>query len=101
LGSGHNAGRRAIVAGVAASSATRRVTGFRRVALGNGKYLQLAITDEPGPRGGHTVGYVRTKANGEKVYPGRVVTDSEGVGGSANRRRRKHGRRLIVKRKRG
>jgi hypothetical protein len=74
----------------------RHVVGFKRVRLRNGKYLQLAVLDKPGPRGGHTVGYVRTSKSGEKVYPGHVETSR---GASANRKKPKHGRRLVVKRK--
>lgn len=81
-----------------AHSDRRNVVGFRRVKLRNGKYLQLAVTDKPGPRGGHTVGYVRTKTTGEKVYPGHLEQPAR-HGASANRKKPKHGRRLVVKRK--
>lgn len=75
---------------------TRHVVGFKRVKLRNGKYLQLAVLDKPGPRGGHTVGYVRTSHSGAKVYPGHL---EQPRGASANRKKPKHGRRLVVKRK--
>jgi hypothetical protein len=43
------------------ASGKRKVTGVRRVRLANGKYLQLYVLDGVGPRGGKTVGYVRTR----------------------------------------
>lgn len=79
-----------------ARSDTRRVVGFKRVKLRDGRYLQLAVLDKPGPRGGHTVGYVRQGKGGERVYPGHL---EQPRGASANRKRPKHGRRLVVRRK--
>lgn len=75
---------------------TRHVVGFRRIRLKNGRYVQLAVTDKPGPRGGHTVGWVRQGKGGERIYPGHL---EQPRGASANRKKPKHGRRVVVKRK--
>jgi hypothetical protein len=85
----------------------RHVTGFRRIRLSNGRYLQVALLDKPGPRGGHTVGYIRTGKGGERIYPGHL---KQPRGASAGGTKRRHGRqtaapvpkrarRLVVKRK--
>lgn len=79
----------------------RRVVKYRRKKLpgpGN-RYLQIAVTDEPGPRGGHTVGYVQTKRDGEKVYPGKVVEPARGAAAAGGKKKPKHGRRVVVRRK--
>lgn len=71
----------------------RNVIGWRRKKLKGGKYLQIAITDKAGPRGGHTVAYVQHKKSGN-VYPGHV---EESPKRRVRVRRRKHGRQVKVR----
>lgn len=73
------------------SAHRRHVVRWRRKKLPGGKYLQIAVTDKAGPRGGHTVAYVQSR-KGAKVYPGHVEERKRRV------RRRKHGRQVKVRR---
>jgi hypothetical protein len=54
-------------------AATRKVIRWRRKKLPNGRYLQIAVTAEPGPKGGHTIAYVQKSKSGS-VYPAKEVT---------------------------
>lgn len=76
---------------------SRHVVKYRRKKLPNGRYLQIAVTDEPGPRGGHTVAYIQTR-KGEKVYPGKVI-EAPRASSTAGKKSAKHGRRIRVRRK--
>ena len=70
----------------------RHVVKWRRKKLPNGKYLQIAVTKEAGPKGGHTLAYVQTAKGGTKVYPATTVERKRVV-----RRGRKHGRQVKVR----
>ena len=77
-------------------AATRKVIKWRRKKLPNGKYLQIAVTKEAGPKGGHTLAYVQT-AKGGNVYPAIEVTPKRKgrvVG------KKKHGRQVKMKARR-
>lgn len=73
----------------------RKVTGWRRKKLPNGRYLQIAVTKEAGPRGGHTVAYVQ-HSKGKTVYPAVETTAKRKP---VTIRKRKHGRQVKVKRR--
>ena len=64
-----------------------KIIGWRRRRLPNGRYLQIAIVDTPGPRGGHTLAYMLTRKKGAE--PEREPTPDPPR------------RRVIVKRKGG
>jgi hypothetical protein len=72
----------------------RHVVGWRRKRLANGKYLQIAVTKEAGPKGGHTLAYVQT-SKGQVDYPATTGQTRKGAG---RRVRRKHGRQVKVRR---
>lgn len=76
------------------SRKVRHVTGWRRRKLPNGRYLQIAITKEAGPRGGHTLAYVQ-QSKGGTVYPAK---SSEPIR-VKRKAKRKHGRTVKVRRK--
>jgi len=72
----------------------RHVIKWRRKKLPNGRYLQIAVTKEAGPKGGHTLAYVQTAKGGGKVYPATTVERKRVVA-----RKRKHGRQVKVRRR--
>ena len=76
------------------SKRERHVIRWRRKKLPDGKYLNIAVTKEKGPRGGRTLAYVQTSASGSKVYPARTEEPR-----TRKVRRRKHGRQVRVRSK--
>lgn len=77
--------------------AKRHVVRWRRKKLPGGKYLQIAVTKEAGPRGGHTLGAVQTAKGDGKVYPATTVEPTK----RRVRVRKKHGRIVKARVKRG
>lgn len=73
----------------------RQIVGWRRKKLPNGRYLQIAITKQPGPKGGHTIAYMQKGPEGN-VYPATETTPTRRV-----RITKAHGRTVKIKRKRG
>jgi hypothetical protein len=75
----------------------RQIVGWRRKKLPNGRYLQIAITKQPGPKGGHTIAYMQKGPQGN-VYP---ATETTPTTTRRVRITKAHGRTVKVKRKRG
>jgi hypothetical protein len=74
----------------------RHVVKWRRKKLPNGRYLQIAVTKEAGPKGGHTLAYVQTRKGGQVDYP--ATTGQTRKTGGTRKVRRKHGRQVKVRR---
>ena len=70
----------------------RNVVRWRRKKLPGGRYLQIAVTEKPGPRGGHTIAYVQKTKSGN-VYPATEHTPGRTV---KVRKKKKHGRATAV-----
>ena len=74
----------------------RHVIRWRRKKLPDGRYLQIAVTAEPGPKGGHTIAYVQNTKGG-KVYPATELTPKRKV---VIAKKKKPGRQTSVPAKR-
>ena len=73
-------------------AATRKVIKWRRKKLPDGRYLQIAVTAEPGPKGGHTIAYIQ-KGKGGNVYP---ATEHTPAKRSVRVKKKKPGRKTNV-----